>query len=118
MRHRWKPSLSSRRTDSSSGMNGVLVIDDTALPKKGGHSVGVAAQYTKRFWARRPIAETLVSATLAGGEVPVVVGLRMSFMPRGLNECTLVTHCLPGGCTDRQTFRSKPKHAIKQVDRL
>jgi SRSO17 transposase len=37
------------------GHDAVLVIDDTALPKKGSHSVGVAAQYALR-WARRPIA--------------------------------------------------------------
>ena len=27
------------------GNDAVLVIDDTAIPKKGAHSVGVAAQY-------------------------------------------------------------------------
>ena len=27
------------------GRDAVLVIDDTAIPKKGAHSIGVAAQY-------------------------------------------------------------------------
>src|SRR5271157_5124983 len=36
------------------GSDAVLVIDDTAVPKKGTHSVGVAAQYA--CWARRPTA--------------------------------------------------------------
>jgi SRSO17 transposase len=37
------------------GSDAVLVIDDTAIPKKGTHSVGVAAQYLQR-WARPPTA--------------------------------------------------------------
>jgi SRSO17 transposase len=55
----------------------VLVIDDPALPKKGMHSVGVAAQYASALCitANR---QTLVS--LARGEVPVMLALRL-FLP-------------------------------------
>ncbi|RUX11506.1 transposase, partial [Mesorhizobium sp. M2A.F.Ca.ET.037.01.1.1] len=52
-----------------------LVIDDTALPKKGDHSVGVAPQYASML-GKRANCQTLVSLTLAHDEVPVPVGLR------------------------------------------
>jgi SRSO17 transposase len=48
--------------------NAVLVIDDTALPKKGSHLVGVAAQYASAL-GKTANCPTLASATLAGGEV-------------------------------------------------
>jgi SRSO17 transposase len=35
------------------GADAVLVIDDTAIPKKGTHSVGVAAQYASALGKRR-----------------------------------------------------------------
>jgi SRSO17 transposase len=61
----------------------VLVIDDKAVPKKREPSVGVAAQYAS---ALGKIAnwQTLVSVTLARGEVPVPVALRL-FLPQ---SCT------------------------------
>ncbi len=37
------------------GNDAVMVIDDTAVPKKGKHSVGVASQYVRRL-ARMPTA--------------------------------------------------------------
>jgi SRSO17 transposase len=37
------------------GGDAVLVIDDTAIPKKGTHSVGVASQYASAL-GRPPIA--------------------------------------------------------------
>ena len=61
------------------GPGAVLVIDDTALPKKGELSVGVARQYCGAL-GKRANCQVLVSATLAGGEVPVPVGLRL-FLP-------------------------------------
>src|SRR5262249_8831875 len=61
------------------GSDAVLVIDDTAIPKKGMHSVGVAAQYASAL-GKTANCQTLVSLTLARGEVPVVLALRL-FLP-------------------------------------
>ena len=52
------------------GCEAVLLIDDTALPKKGNHSVGVAAQYASSL-GKNGNCQTLVSLTLAREEVPV-----------------------------------------------
>ncbi len=54
------------------GDDAVLVIDDTALPKKGSHSVGVAPQYASAL-GKNANCQTLVSVTLASGKVPVMV---------------------------------------------
>jgi SRSO17 transposase len=61
------------------GPEAVLVVDDTALPKKGRRSVGVARQYCGCL-GKRANCQVLVSLTLAGGEVPAPVGLRL-FLP-------------------------------------
>ena len=61
------------------GHDAFLVIDDTALPKKGRHSVGVAPQYASSL-GKTANSQSLVSVTLASGEVPVMVGLRL-FLP-------------------------------------
>jgi hypothetical protein len=63
------------------GSDAVLVIDDTALPKQGRHSVGVARQYCGCL-GKRANCQVLVSLTLARGEVPVPIGLRL-FLPEG-----------------------------------
>jgi len=56
-----------------------LIIDDTSLPKKGTHSVGVAPQYASTL-GKKANCQTLVSLTLASREVPVMIGLRL-FLP-------------------------------------
>src|SRR6266566_2154100 len=61
------------------GSDAVLVIDDTAIPKKGAHSVGVAAQYASAL-GKTANCQTLVSLTLALDEVRVMVALRL-FLP-------------------------------------
>jgi len=58
------------------GPDAVSVIDDTALPKQGKLSVGVARQYCGCL-GERANCQVLVSLTLARGEVPVPVGLRL-----------------------------------------
>lgn len=56
-----------------------LIIDGTALPKRGDHSVGVAPQYASSL-GKTANCQSLVSVTLAAREVPVTVGLRL-FLP-------------------------------------
>jgi SRSO17 transposase len=51
------------------GSDAALVIDGTAIPKKGAHSVGVASQYASAL-GKTASCQTLVSLTLAQGEVP------------------------------------------------
>src|SRR5215831_1111447 len=48
------------------GADAVLVVDDTALPKKGTASVGVAPQYASAL-GKNANCQTLVSVTLASG---------------------------------------------------
>ena len=61
------------------GPGAVLVVDDTACPKKGKHSVGVARQYCGAL-GKQANCQVLVSLTLARDEVPLPVGLRL-FLP-------------------------------------
>jgi len=61
------------------GPDAVLIIDDTSLLKQGQHSVGVARQYSGQA-GKTTNCQTMVSLTLARGEVPVPVALRL-FLP-------------------------------------
>ena len=56
------------------GPDAILVIDDTALLKKGTHSVGVASQYAGVV-GKQANCQSLVSLTLAKGEVPIPIVL-------------------------------------------
>jgi len=58
------------------GEDAYLIIDDTALPKKGDDSVGVAHQYCGAL-GKNANCQSLVSLTLANDEVPVPVSLRL-----------------------------------------
>ncbi|MBB3571736.1 SRSO17 transposase [Rhizobium sp. BK491] len=82
-----------------------LIVDDTALPKKGSHSVGVAAQYASVL-GKNANCQTLVSLTLASGEVPVMVGLRL-FLPESWtsNPARLDRAGVPD---DHRAYSTKP----------
>lgn len=58
------------------GRGAVPIVDDPTLLKQGTHSVGVARQYSGRV-GKTTDCQCLVSLTLARGEVPVPVGLRL-----------------------------------------
>ena len=61
------------------GPDAVLVSYDTALIKQGRHPAGVQRQYCGQL-GKRANCQALVSLTLARGEVPVAVALRL-FLP-------------------------------------
>jgi SRSO17 transposase len=97
------------------GKDAVLVIDDTAMPKKGDRSVGVAAQYASSL-GKTANCQTLVSLTLARGEVPVMVALRL-FVPESWtsNPVRLKRAGVP---VEHRAARSKPEIALAEIDRV
>jgi SRSO17 transposase len=92
-----------------------LIIDDTALPKKGRHSVGVAPQYASSL-GKTANCQSLVSVTLASREVPVMVALRL-FLPETWTDDPerMARARVP---KDRQTALTKPEIAIGEIDRV
>jgi SRSO17 transposase len=97
------------------GPDAVLVIDDTALPKKGSHSVGVAPQYASAL-GKNANCQTLVSLTLAKDEVPVAVGLRLFLPESWTRDATRMSRA--GVPAAVQHYRTKPEIALAEIDRL
>jgi SRSO17 transposase len=97
------------------GDEAFLIVDDTSLPKKGAHSVGVAAQYASAL-GKTANCQTLVSLTLARDEVPAMVGLRL-FLPESWtgDAARLAKAGVPD---DRRAYRTKPEIALEEIDRL
>jgi SRSO17 transposase len=97
------------------GEDAWLIIDDTALPKKGRHSVGVAPQYASAL-GKTANCQSLVSVTLASREVPVMMGLRL-FLPEIWTDDPerMARARVP---KDRQTALTKPEIAIEEIDRV
>jgi SRSO17 transposase len=97
------------------GSGAVLVVDDTALPKQGKHSVGVARQYCGCS-GKRANCQVLVSLTLAGGGVPLPVGLRL-FLPATWTDDP--ERCARAGVPEeRRRPLAKTEIALAEVDRL
>ena len=97
------------------GADAWLIVDDTALPKKGEHSVGVAPQYASSL-GKTANCQSLVSLTLASREVPVMVGLRL-FLPESWTDDPerMARARVP---EDRRTALTKPEIAIEEIDRV
>jgi SRSO17 transposase len=97
------------------GPEAVLVVDDTALPKKGKHSVGVARQYCGAS-GKRANCQVLVSLTLARGEVPMPVGLRLFLPDEWVAD---PDRCARAGVPEeRRRPLAKTDLALEEVDRV
>src|SRR5437870_553381 len=97
------------------GNDAVLVIDDTAIPKKGKHSVGVASQYASAL-GKNANCQTLVSLTLARGEVPVTVALRLFLPESWVKDPERLARA--GVPAEHRVARTKPKIALAEIDRV
>src|SRR3712207_1934906 len=96
------------------GPGAVLVVDDTALPKKGAPSVGVARQYCGQL-GKKAGCQALVSLTLARGEVPVAVGLRLFLADEWTRD---PDRCARAGVPEAdRAERSKGEIALAELDR-
>src|SRR3954452_14658824 len=97
------------------GKDAVLVIDDTAMPKKGDRSVGVAAQYASSL-GKTANCQTLVSLTLARGEVPVMVALRLFLPESWTSDAARLKRT--GVPVEYRVARTKPEIALAEIDRV
>jgi len=108
-------TLWQQADDLVGGEKAWLIIDDTALPKKGNASVGVAPQYASAL-GKKANCQTLVSVTLASGEVPFMLSLRL-FLPESWTseKARMIKAGVPEPF--RQP-RTKPELAIEEIDRV
>ena len=97
------------------GTDAVLVVDDTAMLKKGKHSVGVAPQYCSAL-GKIANCQTLVSLTLARREVPIMLALRL-FLPESWtsNPARLKRAGVPKAY---RKPRTKSEVALEELDRI
>jgi SRSO17 transposase len=96
------------------GPRAVLIVDDTALVKQGQHSVGVAHQYCGEL-GKKANCQVLVSLTLARGEVPAPIALRL-FLPEVWASDPERRH--RAGVPAEVTFRPKWSIALDEIDRV
>jgi SRSO17 transposase len=96
------------------GVDAVLVIDDTALVKQGQHSVGVQRQYCGQL-GKKANCQALVSLTLARGEVPVCIGLRLFLPERWIAD---PERCRRAGVPEEIEHRPKWRIALDEIDRV
>lgn len=92
-----------------------LIIDDTALPKKGRHSVGVSPQYATAF-GKNANCRTLLLITPVSDEVPVMTGMRLFLSENSTSDATrLERACVPIEC---RTYRTKPEIVVAEIGRV
>jgi SRSO17 transposase len=97
------------------GRDAVLVIDDTAVLKKGRHSVGVAPQYCSAL-GKIANCQTLVSLTLARGEVPVMAAMRLFLPESWTNDGARLKRA--GVPIAYRTVRTKWEIGLAEIDRV
>jgi len=96
------------------GPDAVLVLDDTPIRKQGRHSVGVGPQYCGDIHAQGN-AQSIITATLARGDVPVVVGLRL-YLPKDWADDP--ERRRRAGVPNDVVFAERPRLALAEIDRL
>ena len=95
------------------GPDAHLIVDDTALPKKGDLSVGVGHQYCGAL-GKSANCQALVSVTLATDEVPVPIGLRLYLPQSWASDPARRKRC---GVPEEIAFKPKWAIALEEIRR-
>jgi SRSO17 transposase len=87
------------------------IVDDTGLPKKGSHSVGVARQYCGQL-GKQDSCQVAVSLSLANAHASLPIAYQL-YLPKewALNP----ERRIKAGVPDLIQFRSKPTIALAQI---
>lgn len=96
------------------GSGSHIIIDDTALPKKGTESVGVAHQYCGAL-GKQANCQSMVSVTWAREEIPIPVALRL-YLPKEWAESK--ERRLTGFIPEALGFRPKWRIALDEIERI
>jgi SRSO17 transposase len=91
-----------------------LIVDDTALPKKGAHSVGVSHQYCGAL-GKQSNCQCLVSLTLSRDDNPAPIGLRL-YLPQSWAKDRV--RCKRAKVPASILYRPKWQIALDEIDRI
>lgn len=87
------------------------IIDDTGMPKKGEHSVGVAHQYCGQL-GKQANCQVAVTLSVANDHASLPIAYRL-YLPEEWTKDR--KRCRDAGVPDNISFETKPQIALKQV---
>jgi SRSO17 transposase len=87
------------------------IIDDTGLPKKGRHSVGVSHQYCGQL-GKQANCQVAVSLSIANHDASLPVAYRL-YLPKGWAEDD--DRRRKAGVPENVEFKTKPEIALEQI---
>jgi SRSO17 transposase len=90
------------------------VVDDTGMPKKGSHSVGVARQYCGRL-GKQDNCQVVVTLSMANKIMSVPCAYRL-YLPQGWTKDR--KRCREAGIPDEVEFATKWEIALAAIDDL
>ena len=93
---------------------GAWVVDDTGIPKKGRHSVGVARQYCGVL-GKQDNCQVVVTVSLANDVMSVPCAYRL-YLPESWTKDR--RRCRTAGVPEDVSFRTKWEIALRAIDRL
>ena len=91
---------------------GLLIVDDTGIPKRGSHSVGVARQYSGTL-GKVGNCQVVVSCVLRSKRSTWPTAMQL-YLPEGWTENK--TRCESAGVPSNVTFQKKWQIALGQID--
>src|SRR5688500_9899909 len=87
------------------------IVDDTGLPKRGKHSVGVARQYCGEL-GKQDNCQVAVSLSVANEQASLPIAYRL-YLPRAWADDPVLRH--KAGVPEAVTFETKPEIALAQI---